>query len=185
MALEVAFDAAGNYEARATTHVAPCRVERGAVGTPVVAQKGKKKLSKTLRIDRGGASVSIKCEDGQCTVWAPGLGGTLVVTSTFPAFTDKPAVLTFTRGVTMFAQDDREDMAMEGLEEEDEDPFARHEPWGGDQALFLGQLNSVVATAGLKYKDQSSAISAGEEEAWNLFIMTEHCAPHLEWAAAC
>ena len=58
-------DAAGNYEARATTRAAPCRVERGAVGTPVVAQKGKKKVSKTLKIDRGGASVSIKCEDGQ------------------------------------------------------------------------------------------------------------------------
>ena len=189
--LDVSFSKSKAYEIRCDAGDGAPVVERGVAGTPVFigdARTGKK-LAKTLTIDGATASFAVETEGGQTSVYARGVGGTLTVTSTFPSITELKAVVTFRKKpepapvMMMNADDDDDGKAMEGLadDDEDEDPFARFAGMVVDPAIALEQINSVMATAGFNYKDQRSTLSPAEEDAWNIFIMTEHCAPDLEW----
>ena len=161
--LDVAVARSGSYEIRVAATGSPVKREVGKAGSPVVCTAGRSKVHKTLVL--GAESVSIDCENGQQTSWAPGAGGSLVITSTYPKLTDKACSLTFVRtmgDLAMFSQDD--ERVGEGLED-DEDPFAKYYPARVEPDVFLRQLNSVVATAGLKHVGRADISPTGRGDA--------------------
>ena len=165
LSLDVAISRSSAYEVRATEQ-GRTRRERGTLGKPLAIQRGAQNMTKTFTLSKDRADIS--ATNGQQTRWAPGPNDTLVVTSTFPRLTPLSVDLIFER-------------RSKPIEEDDEDPFAKYLPAKVDAHAFLRQLNSVVATAGLKYRNQRANIPRDEEDAWNIYIMTEHCDAKFEW----
>ena len=122
-------------------------------------------MTKTFTLSKDRADIS--ATNGQQTRWAPGpngTGGDVDLSPVHPLSVE----LTFERRSKPIAEDD-------------EDPFAKYLPAKVDAHAFLRQLNSVVATAGLKYRNQRANIPRDEEDAWNIWRMTEHCDAKFEW----
>lgn len=166
LSLDVAVSRNGSYEVRATERGIHRR-ERGTIGKPLSIQRRGQTLAKTLTVSTNRADIA--AANGQQTRWLPGPGDTLVITSTFPRLTPLQVTLTFERRAVIQQED------------EEEEPFAKYLPAKVDAHAFLRQLNSPVATAGLKYRNQKANIPRDEEDAWNIYIMTEHCDAKFEW----